>query len=55
VPGIGPKGANAILQARRRGRLNDLTALQQLGVLTKRATPYILLDGRRPNHQMRLF
>ena len=55
VPGIGPQGANAILQARRRGRLNDLTALKQLGILTKRATPYILLDGRRPNHQMRLF
>ncbi len=55
VPGIGPQGANAILQARRRGRLNDLNALQQLGVLTKRAAPYVLLDGRRPNHQMRLF
>ncbi len=55
VPGIGPQGANAILQARRRGRLSDLNALQQLGVLTKRAAPYVLLDGRRPNHQMRLF
>lgn len=55
VPGIGPRGATAILQARRRGRLNDLSDLQPLGVLTKRAAPYVLLNGRRPNHQMRLF
>jgi predicted DNA-binding helix-hairpin-helix protein len=55
VPGIGPQGANAILQARRRGRLTDLDALHTLGVLTKRAAPYVLLNGRRPNHQMRLF
>jgi predicted DNA-binding helix-hairpin-helix protein len=55
VPGIGPQGANAILQARRRGRLTDINALNSLGILTKRAAPYVLLNGRRPNHQMRLF
>ena len=55
VPGIGPQGARAILQARRRGRLTDLNELQGLGVLAKRAAPYILLNGRRPSHQMRLF
>ena len=55
VPGIGPQGAQAILQARRRGRLTDLDSLQSLGILAKRAAPYVLLNGRRPNHQMRLF
>jgi predicted DNA-binding helix-hairpin-helix protein len=55
VPGIGPMGAKAILQARRSGRLNHLDDLQPLGVLTKRAAPYVLLNGRRPNHQLRLF
>ncbi|MCC7362137.1 MAG: radical SAM protein [Anaerolineales bacterium] len=55
VPGIGPKSADTLLQARRRGRLRDLRDLQQLGINANRAAPYILLDGRAPNHQPRLF
>ena len=55
VPGLGPKGVNTILQVRRRGRLRDLRDLQSLGILAARAAPFILLDGRRPEHQLRLF
>jgi len=55
VPGIGPKGVDAILQARRKGKLRDLKDLQVLGVLANRAAPFILLDGRQPAHQLRLF
>jgi predicted DNA-binding helix-hairpin-helix protein len=55
VPGIGPKGVDAILQARRRGKLGDLRDLRALGILAARAAPFILLDGRRPERQMRLF
>jgi len=56
VPGIGPKGAQAILQARQQGRLTDLAHLQAIGVAAvKRAAPYILLDGRRPPQQLPLF
>jgi predicted DNA-binding helix-hairpin-helix protein len=55
VPGIGPKGAAAILRARRRGRLRDLADLRQIGVVTSRLAPFVLLDGRRPPHQLRLF
>ena len=55
VPGIGPKSADTILQARRRGRLQELRDLQQLGINANRAAPYILLNGRAPNHQPRLF
>ena len=55
VPGIGPKGAAAILRARRQGRLRDLAHLRAIGVQVSRAAPYILLDGRRPPQQMPLF
>lgn len=55
IPGIGPKSAQAILAARRRGqriRLHDLGDLHKLGVNAKRAAPFILLDGKRPAHQL---
>jgi predicted DNA-binding helix-hairpin-helix protein len=55
VPGIGPKGADAILRARRHGTLRDLGALQRLGVLAHRAAPFILLNGKAPEQQLRLF
>jgi predicted DNA-binding helix-hairpin-helix protein len=46
VPGIGPRGATAILNARRQRRLRGLDDLRRLGVLADRAAPYITLDGR---------
>jgi predicted DNA-binding helix-hairpin-helix protein len=55
VPGIGPHGATAIVQARRQGRLRSLEDLQRLGVRSQHAAPYILFDGRAPTHQLRLF
>ena len=56
VPGIGPKAADAILQARRTGHLTDLAHLRKLGIAApERAAPYILLDGRRPPLQLSLF
>jgi predicted DNA-binding helix-hairpin-helix protein len=54
VPGIGPKGVDAILQARHSGRLQSLTELKALGVIVNRAAPFILLNGRRPPHQLAL-
>jgi predicted DNA-binding helix-hairpin-helix protein len=54
IPGIGPKGADSILVARRRGMLTDLQHLTSLGVLAKRAAPFILLNGHRPEQQLRL-
>jgi predicted DNA-binding helix-hairpin-helix protein len=56
VPGIGPKGADAIMKARRQGRLTDLSHLRKLHIAApEQATPYILLDGRRPLTQMEMF
>jgi predicted DNA-binding helix-hairpin-helix protein len=56
VPGIGPKGARAILNARvRGGLLRSVEDLKALGVIASRAAPFILLDGRRPPAQLSLF
>lgn len=55
VPGIGPKGADAILAARRRGTLRQVKDLQAIGVVTTRLAPFVLLDGSRPGVQLPLF
>ncbi len=56
VPGIGPVGADAILKARHQGKLTEVIDLQKLGIRAPhQASPYILLDGRRPSTQLRLF
>ena len=55
VPGIGPKGAAAILAARRRATLRSVDELRRIGVRTKDIEPFVLLDGRRPAYQLRLF
>jgi predicted DNA-binding helix-hairpin-helix protein len=55
VPGIGPKGADAILRARHLGRLRELCDLERLGISARRAAPFVLLDGRQPQHQLSLF
>lgn len=56
VPGIGPVGARAILNARvRGGRLRTLEDLKALGVAAGRAAPFILIDGHRPPAQLALF
>ncbi len=52
IPGVGPKGAEAILAARRTGKLRDLSTLKKLGILSERAAPFVLLDGRRPAIQL---
>jgi predicted DNA-binding helix-hairpin-helix protein len=55
VPGIGPAGVDRLLRERRRGRLRELADLRKLGVITKRAAPFILLDGHRPAYQLSLW
>jgi predicted DNA-binding helix-hairpin-helix protein len=56
IPGIGPKAADAILKARRKGRLRDLSQLRQLGIRApEQAVPYILMDGQRIPTQKKLF
>ena len=55
VPGIGLKGAEAILKARRNGSLRDLAHLRKMGIIVARAAPNLLLDGRRADRQLALF
>jgi len=54
VPGFGPKGVERIIRERRRGRLRTLSDLRKLGVVAKRAAPFVLLDGRRLPRQLSL-
>ncbi len=54
VPGIGPKGADAILRARKTNRLRDPSVLRRLSVAAERAAPYLLFDGRRAPAQLEL-
>jgi predicted DNA-binding helix-hairpin-helix protein len=55
IPGIGPKGADAIVQARRQVKIRDVTTLKKIGIMAERAAPYLLLDGRRASYQPTLF
>jgi predicted DNA-binding helix-hairpin-helix protein len=56
IPGVGPKGADAILKARTKGSLRDLGYLRKIGIAKpEQAAPYILLDGQRPPQQLTLF
>ncbi|HSV86997.1 MAG TPA: hypothetical protein VLH85_10505 [Levilinea sp.] len=55
IPGIGLRGARAIITARQRHRLKDVNDLKSLGVWCERAAPFILLAGRRPEFQLGLF
>lgn len=55
IPGIGLKGADAILAARRTKKLRDLSSLKKLGIIAERAAPFILLDGHQSGYQVPLF
>jgi predicted DNA-binding helix-hairpin-helix protein len=54
VPGIGPKTADAIIDARRQRRLRDISQLRRLGISSLRSAPYILLDSHPPLQQLSL-
>ncbi len=55
VPGIGIKGAQAILRARRLNKIRDVNILKKMGLLSQRAAPFLLFDGRRAAFQIALF
>ncbi|MCX6072308.1 MAG: helix-hairpin-helix domain-containing protein, partial [Chloroflexi bacterium] len=54
VPGIGPRTADALLNARRQQSLRSLNQLHRLGVIAERAAPYITLEGHAPRRQLAL-
>jgi predicted DNA-binding helix-hairpin-helix protein len=55
IPGIGPRAANALMNARRTRSIRDLSSLKKLGIQAERAAPFILLDGKQPAQQPPLF
>jgi predicted DNA-binding helix-hairpin-helix protein len=56
VPGIGPKSADSLLRARTQGKITSLADLRKIGIAApENAAPYILIGGRRPPVQERLF
>jgi len=55
VPGIGLRGVESILRARRHIKLKDVSSLKRMGIVVERAAPFILLDGKQPSLQLNLF
>ena len=56
IPGVGPVGADAIIRSRRRGALTELLHLRRIGIRTPhRLAKYVLLDGKQPARQLKLF
>ncbi len=56
VPGIGPRTARSILEARGKGvRIRSVADLKRMGVPVGRAAEFILINGKKPAQQMRLF
>ncbi len=55
VPGLGPRSVSRILRWRREGTLQQLADLEKAGAVVQRAAPYILLNGKRPPHQLSLW
>ena len=56
IPGVGPVGADAIIRSRRRGALTELIHLRRIGIRTPhRLAKYVLLDGKQPARQLKLF
>lgn len=51
IPGIGPKGAETILAARQKGKITSLEELNKLGIRATRTSPFILLNGKKPDRQ----
>ncbi len=55
VPGLGPRSVGRILHWRRQGSLRELTDLQKAGAVAARAASFVVLDGKRPPHQLPLW
>lgn len=47
VPGIGPKSAMRILTVRKSHRLSSLAELKNIGVVVKRAAPFVTIAGQK--------
>lgn len=55
IPGIGKRSTSRILALRRQGRITDIQELKNLGVVVKRAKPFITILGKAQGHLETLF
>jgi predicted DNA-binding helix-hairpin-helix protein len=55
IPGIGPKKARAILSIRQHDPFRSVEDLRRIGINPSKALPFILLQGRQPAHQIKMF
>jgi putative DNA modification/repair radical SAM protein len=55
VPGLGPRSVGRILRWRQQGTIHELSDLGKAGAIASRAAPFILLNGKRPPHQLSLW
>jgi len=55
VPGLGPRSVSRILHWRRQGAIRELGDLKRAGAVAERASSFILLNGKRPPHQLPLW
>lgn len=46
IPGVGPTSAKRIYRARKEHRFTDINELKNLGVVIKRARPFMLINGK---------
>lgn len=46
IPGVGPTAARRIYRARKEHRLTELSELKNMGIVVKRAKPFILINGK---------
>lgn len=51
IPGVGPVSARKIIKQRRASRITSLDGLRRTGAVSRRAEPYVLLGGRRPQER----
>ncbi len=51
VPGIGPISAKRIVRKRERGPFRDFSSLNEMGVVLKRALPFITVNGKTENKE----
>jgi len=54
IPGIGPRSAKRLLAMRLKECLRDVAALRAAGASWKVASPFVLLDGKPAERQLRL-
>ena len=47
IPGVGPTAAKRIWRVRKEHRLTDISELRNIGVVIKRAKPFILINGKK--------